>query len=68
MVEWREEGGKVLQKYFEELTDKRQGWKIKHNLLEIVVVALTQRCCVLRFLTVFRSKTYSQFCFKLAGN
>jgi len=40
VVEWREEGGKVLHKYFEELTDKRQGWKIKHNLLEIVVVAI----------------------------
>ena len=30
----------MLQEYFQELTDKRQPWKIKHKLLEIVVMTI----------------------------
>ncbi len=30
----------MLQTYFETLTDERQTWKIKHNLLEIVVMTI----------------------------
>ena len=30
----------MLQSYFETLTDERQKWKIKHNLLEIVVMTI----------------------------
>ena len=30
----------MIEKYFEEITDKRQPWKVKHNLLEIVVMTI----------------------------
>ena len=30
----------MLQTYFETLTDERQAWKVKHNLLEIVVMTI----------------------------
>ena len=30
----------MLQTYFETLTDERQTWKVKHNLLEIVVMTI----------------------------
>lgn len=30
----------ILQKYFEAVTDKRQEWKVKHNLLEIIVMTI----------------------------
>ena len=30
----------MLQKHFEALTDKRQNGKVKHNLLEIVVMTI----------------------------
>lgn len=29
-----------MKKYFEELTDSRQQWKIKYNLCEVVVMAI----------------------------
>lgn len=30
----------MFQTYFETLTDERQNWKIKHSLLEIVVMTI----------------------------
>jgi hypothetical protein len=30
----------MLKQYFETLTDVRQGYKVKHNLLEIVLIAV----------------------------
>ena len=30
----------ILQEYFEAVTDKRQKWKEKHNLLEIIVMTI----------------------------
>ena len=30
----------MMQKYFEGITDKRQPWKVKHNLLEIIVMTI----------------------------
>lgn len=30
----------MIQEYFENITDKRQGWKIKHNLLEIIIMTI----------------------------
>lgn len=30
----------MIQKYFERITDKRQEWKTKHNLLEIIVMTI----------------------------
>lgn len=30
----------ILQEYFAAVTDKRQEWKVKHNLLEIIVMTI----------------------------
>jgi hypothetical protein len=30
----------MLQKYFETISDQRQSWKVKHKLLEIVVMTI----------------------------
>jgi hypothetical protein len=30
----------MMQKYFENITDKRKAWKIKHNLLEMVTMTI----------------------------
>lgn len=30
----------MIQKHFENITDKRQKWKTKHNLLEIVIMVI----------------------------
>ena len=30
----------MMQEYFEGLTDNRQQWKVKHKLLEIVVMTI----------------------------
>lgn len=30
----------ILQEYFETVTDKRQEWKVKHSLLEIIVMTI----------------------------
>lgn len=29
-----------MKEYFEEITDKRQPWKVKHNLHEIVIMVI----------------------------
>ncbi len=30
----------MMQKYFENIKDPRQGWKIEHNMLEIIVMTI----------------------------
>ena len=30
----------MMRKHFSEITDSRQSWKVKHNLLEIIVMSI----------------------------
>lgn len=45
----------MIQKYFEEITDKRQQGKIKHNLLEMVVMTI---CAVIAGCEVWEDINY----------
>lgn len=40
MVELRRGDSTMIEKYFEEITDQRQPWKIKHNMLEVIVMTI----------------------------
>ena len=36
-LKWRKS---VMKKYFEEIEDSRQPWKIKYNLVEVIVMTI----------------------------
>lgn len=38
-LKWRKS---VMKKYFEEIEDSRQPWKIKYNLVEVIVMTIIE--------------------------
>lgn len=30
----------MIEKYFEEIKDQRQAWKVKHNMLEVIIMTI----------------------------